>query len=768
VLAADPELRSYWRSANGVSGVSWNLRDPVLADRRVRQALALAVDRQEMAAVLDYPREIRFRDVPLTWGQRLRGEGPPPLAFDPERARRLLDVAGWRDTDGDGVRDREGRALSIEVQTARSGMDMLVVLQAQLAKVGVELEIVPNAAVGDLLTAIRRGLADDVGDVQAVFSEWGRCPNHFPRLLGLPPDRKAAFGYRNEALLELADDMDTAVLPDEMDDLCRRTWPIFQEDQPFLFLLPGLWLAAAHERVQGLKNGTRVWISSNVIDLRVEGDGGAGADSDSAHDTLVIGHWADEALFGPYWGGPGHLVFEPLFRRDEAGEPTGALVQRWEHSEDFRTWTYHLRSGVRWHDGVPLTAHDVKFTLDLMGHPEVLDRTTPGARIVRALNDTTFQVTFTERIPGTQGIVIYPRHLLEDLDPAEYWAWPFWSEPVGSGPYRYVRHVDDGMIEVEANPDYYLGPPAIETVIFRFGGNALVELKAGNIQAAAMPVDFGDAQVLSRDPRFRIYHSENLSSSISIYWNHRSPLFRDASVRRALTLAIDRKELAGVLSLPGETRLVDGVLPFDMRGLDPGEAAPFDPDAAGALLEEAGWRDGDGDGVRERDGQPFRFTIVASGARGDWNTMDPAVYVQARLAEVGVQVDIDAVNGFAMVRTAIESGEADAAVHRFHFGNLVDVVGEDSYIGYDDAELRGLIQAAEVEWDPAERTRLMERALALFRARLPVTVLVPLNAASVAHRNVRGLRSPDHADPAARVHRLWIEDDETRRGGPGG
>lgn len=487
-----------------------------------------------------------------------------------------------------------------------------------------------------------------------------------------------------------------------------------------------------------------------------------------SHDTLVIGHWADETVFGPYWGGPAHLVFEPLFRRGTAGEPIGALVHRWEHSDDFRTWTYHLRSGVRWQDGVPLTAHDVKFTLDLVGHPEVLDRTTPGSRIVRVLNDTTFQVTFTERIPGTEGIVIYPRHLLEDLDPAEYWEWLFWSEPVGSGPYRYVRHVDDGMIEVEANPDYYLGPPAIETVIFRFGGNALVELKAGTIQAAAMPVDFGNAQVLSQDPRFRVYYSENLSSSISIYWNHRSPLFRDMSVRRALTMAIDRRELAGVLSLPGDTRVVDVVLPFDLRGLDPGEAVAYDPDAARALLEEAGWRDGDGDGFRERGGRPFRFTIVASGARGDWNTVDPAVYVQARLADVGVQVDIETVNGFRMVANAIESGDADAAVHRFHFGNLVDVLGEGSYIGYDDPELRSLIQAAEVEWDPAERTRILERTLALFRARLPVTVLVPFSTASVAHRRVRGLRSPDRADPAARVHKLWIEEDPGKVGGSGG
>jgi peptide/nickel transport system substrate-binding protein len=280
VLERDPDLEVYWRTANGVWVLFWNHRDPILRDRRVRQALAHAVDRAEMAAALDYPGGVPFRDVPLTWNQRLRGEEPPTLPFDPDRSARLLDQAGWRDTDEDGIRERDGQSLTIEVQTPGSGMEMLVVLQSQLLKVGVRLEIVPNAGVSDLLSAIRRGQTEDVNGLQALFSDFGRCPTHFTRLVGLSPDHRSALGYLNEQMNALADAMATAIIPEDMDEICRGTWPIFQEDQPVLFLLPDLWLSAAHQKVKGLQSGTGVGIVSNILDIWIEeeglGEGGSG------------------------------------------------------------------------------------------------------------------------------------------------------------------------------------------------------------------------------------------------------------------------------------------------------------------------------------------------------------------------------------------------------------------------------------------------------------------------------------------------------------
>ncbi len=272
VLERDPDLKVYWHTANGVWVLFWNHRDPILRDRRVRQALAHAVDRAEMAAALDYPAGVPFRDVPLTSNQRLRGEEPPTLPFDPDRSARLLDLAGWRDTDEDGIRERDGHRLTIEVQTPENGMEMLVVLQSQLLKIGVRLEIVPNAGVSDLASAIRRGQTEDVNGLQALFYDFGRCPTHFIRIVGRPPERRSVFGYQNEQMNALADAMTTAIIPEDMDEVCRQTWPIFQEDQPVLFLLPVLSLSAAHQKVKGIQGGTPVGIAFNIRHIWIDGD----------------------------------------------------------------------------------------------------------------------------------------------------------------------------------------------------------------------------------------------------------------------------------------------------------------------------------------------------------------------------------------------------------------------------------------------------------------------------------------------------------------
>ncbi len=155
------------------------------------------------------------------------------------------------------------------------------------------------------------------------------------------------------------------------------------------------------------------------------------------------------------------MIFLPFAKEDKNGELERRLAESWEHSEDYRTWTIHLRSDVKWHDGIPVTAHDVKFTLDMLEHPDVegIKLIIPNVESSVVLDDTTIVITYKRNRDALDDwTVYYPKHLLEDLERKDIAKWDFWKQPVGNGPYRYVRHVTKTMMELEANPDYYAGP----------------------------------------------------------------------------------------------------------------------------------------------------------------------------------------------------------------------------------------------------------------------------------------------------------------------
>ena len=185
----------------------------------------------------------------------------------------------------------------------------------------------------------------------------------------------------------------------------------------------------------------------------------------------------------------------------------GCLATSWEHSADYGEWTYRLRPNVRWHDGTPLTIDDVAFTLDLHSRPDNPYSPLPAAASVTVHDRSTFSIR-SSRWSNNESdgkISILPKHLLQHHDVRQFYEWDFWLRPVGSGPYRYVRHVPDTMVELEANPDYYKGRAPIERVVLKFTGQAgLIELLSGNVDAINW-TNPAQLSTLASDPRFRIF-----------------------------------------------------------------------------------------------------------------------------------------------------------------------------------------------------------------------------------------------------------------------
>ena len=484
----------------------------------------------------------------------------------------------------------------------------------------------------------------------------------------------------------------------------------------------------------------------------------------SRASTVIVAYSDDDEAIGLDSGEARFLLFLPLVTLDEHGKLEGRLAKSWEHSPDYREWTYHLRTDVRWHDGVPVTAHDVKFTLELLSHPEVL-HIAPGAiESVTVFDDSTITVRGT-RWPRPDDdellywTVYYPKHLLEGLDPKEANAWEFWTHQVGNGPYRFVRYLPETMMEFEANPDYYRGKPRIERVVLKFTGGAesgLTELLSGNVDVG--DVKWRQIPRLAADPRFRVYYQNWLGECAAIFWQHDHPLLGDPRVRRALTLAINRSELLQMLNLPEDLPLFDGIYTSrQFRRSQLPEQLPYDPAQAKHLLETAGWRDTDGDGVRDRDGQAFRFTALVNTSYGQYEPI--AVYVQDQLRRVGVRMEIQAVE-VSMVRKRMETGEFEAAFTGLRFSLFLQRLFTRWQLGYENAEVVELIDRLVATADPDSADNIYRRLSEIFRTDMPVTFLFPSVGTLFAHRRIQGLSSPWRANAVRHMEELWLEDED--------
>ena len=459
------------------------------------------------------------------------------------------------------------------------------------------------------------------------------------------------------------------------------------------------------------------------------------------------------------------LVFLSLMKRDSLGNLVGRLATSWEPSADYREWTYRLRSDVRWHDGVPFTARDVEFTIALMDTFWDPDYGSGAFEAVTVDDDSTITLRsgHGRRLYQTN-MVFYPKHLLEGRDPERLGEWDFWAQPIGNGPYRYVRAVPETMMEFEANPNFYAGSPAIDRVILKFSGGATIaDLLSGQVDVSS-DIPPADRATVAADPRFRFYYQTWGGSQQAIYWKNDHVLFSDPRVRRALSLAIDRRELLRALNIPDDIPIIDGpITPNQWITMQLPQPLPYDLEQARALLDEAGWHVLDGDGIREKDGRPFRFTaLVRTVSEEDSpGNLTAGVYVQSQLRKLGVEMTLQALDpGVVMPR--LESGEFEAVFSWFRsyetpwlqrFG-----LGLGEPIGYRNPRLLELIDRASRTWVPAEEDSLYGEIAEIFRTDVPVTFLHPGIGLTVAHERLRGLSSPWRVDPVAHMDELWIEE----------
>jgi len=350
----------------------------------------------------------------------------------------------------------------------------------------------------------------------------------------------------------------------------------------------------------------------------------SGADLQSANPLLTVHPLARQVQK--------FVLLTTLARYDSALHPTPYLARRWEWSSDRRTLTCHLVQGLRWHDGRPTTARDVVWTLEAArdtetGYPRWSDLT--AIRAVRALDESTVAIEFRSGVAGAVAfpdvltdLAIAPAHLLDTVPHARLRQAAWNDAPVGNGPFRFVSHEPHRRWVFERNPDFPVamgGPPLLRrfiVVVVDEPTTKLAALTAGELDFAG--ISPAHAEFVRRDPALAVV-SYPLIFPYGIVLNTRRSPFDDLATRRAVALAIDRREIVDGF-LFGFGTAADGPVPPGMVGAVPQPSVPFAPDSARALLR----------GRRI----PFELLTVGSGEAALEQML------QARFAAVGFEVSI--------------------------------------------------------------------------------------------------------------------------------
>ncbi|MCL0092264.1 ABC transporter substrate-binding protein [Dehalococcoidia bacterium] len=356
-------------------------------------------------------------------------------------------------------------------------------------------------------------------------------------------------------------------------------------------------------------------------------------------------------------------VLEPLVFRDVKLEHKPGLATAWEVSDDGLTWTIKLREGVRFHDGTPFDAEAVKHNL------ERVSERWPGRfgliKSIEAADEYTVKIIHEEPFAPFLHALAWPGAAM--ISPAAIDDEGKVSEPIGTGPFKRVEWVPGEKLVMERNEDYWGTRPRLERVTLKVipdPTTRIMALEAGEID---MIIDTGG--VLPEHVPVLLMHPEievlTVAGAVPHYMtlNTHSVFFDDPRVRRAIVYAIDPDSIIRY-ALEGYGKVMTTVTPHSEKAwMYPEPLFHFNsPDRAQELLQEAGWIDTDGDGIREKDGEDFEVTfLLATGLVGRWPYDTIAEIVQAQLREVGIQVEILTVET-GLWREKLKAGEAEISM----------------------------------------------------------------------------------------------------------
>lgn len=459
------------------------------------------------------------------------------------------------------------------------------------------------------------------------------------------------------------------------------------------------------------------------------------------------------------------LLYCSLIRFDSRGVPQGAVAESWGISQDGTIYNFALRDGVTWHDGQPVTAEDVVFTVELMRNPAL-----PVPTDVRAFwseveveplgDGRTIQFRLPEAFAPfldylTFGLV--PKHVWANVPPEQIPDSPLNLQPLGCGPYQFdhllVEHEAITGVVLRANEYYYLGRPYIDQVTFRYYASPQEALQAYRAEEV-LGIDRITPDILAAtlaEPNLNFYTARLPKLSLILFnlQNSEVPFFQDPVVRRALYRGLNRQWMVDRI-LQGQAILADGpIFPGTWAYYDGVPRVAYDPQGAVSLLREAKYTfPEEGAKVRAKDDQKLAFDLVypddekhqalAEAIREDW-------------AALGVAVNLVPVGYGRLISDYLEPRTYQAALvdldlsrtpdpDPYPFWHQAMITGGQNYSMWDDRRASEYLEQARTTPDIAQRMKLYRNFQVYFARELPALPLFyPLYTYAV-DATVQGIR----------------------------
>jgi len=452
------------------------------------------------------------------------------------------------------------------------------------------------------------------------------------------------------------------------------------------------------------------------------------------------------------------LIFNTLVQKDEKFDYVGELASDVKRSDDGLTYTFTLHDGVKFHNGQTMSSADVKYTLDLVFSSNFAKSASfykgSGAekrsyiKSVEAPDAHTVVVTLIEPWVGLLSnlvpIAIIPKDSYESQK----------THPLGTGPFKFVSYDNAQQVcDVEAFADYWEGAPKLPLVRVRVISdmNALqAELQAGRVDIAPMPTSLSPDAVkrLEGDPNLqvKVFNGSNVNL---LTINTASPPLDNVKVRQAIAYAIDRDSLIKNLLL-GLGKIANSIIPEESWAYSPGQTYSYDPARAKQLLDEAGFRDPDGDGPRMRFDKPIVYKLSGSSIAG----RQYAGVIQNSLKEVGIPVEIQTAEQNTFL-DELKRGNFQISYSQWVGGNQDPIFYKDLFASseiptetrparnrsrYSNKDLDALLNEAVNTYDRQKAGELYVRIQEIVSRDVPVFPLWYQSNIVIARKNVQNIQ----------------------------